>query len=312
MKDFYHICMTAHKEVLLRDIEDVALITNLSALSAYRSGAALLTDSVMSTHLHETTLSPLPEQFAYWQQLSITKAFNHKHSRKGPLFDGKPYILRLEGPRHTQMALNYTLRQGLHHGQSETAFDYPWSTCNCLFTSARGVQTPIATYKTRREIRNLLPKNVTEFPDEWQADENGILLRNTFEELSLVQNWYGTARNYIYSMIRRTSEEWLAEQNQDSTDEPTVTLESIEQGFTSDDISRMISFEVNSKYSNRARSDMDLCRIIDTQMLSRFRTDSVYQLSKEQKTKLANEIWNDLGVHNKQQISRCVAMEYDC
>lgn len=311
MKRFHHICMTAHSEVLLRSVEDVALFVNLSAISALRCETDILTDSEMSTHLHETVLSDSVDNFSWSQQLSLTKAFNHRHSRKGPLFDSKPYILEIRGPRHMQMALNYSLRQGLHHGQSETAFEYPWSTCNSLFAAERGVPIDTPAHKSRAEIQGCLPKNFRNFPDSWQADANGILLRNSFEQLRLVENWYGTARSFIFSMTRRTSEEWLNEQKADNTEGPTVTLDLLEKGFCPEDITAMLSREGNAKFATRCFSDMYLCSLIDNQMLGRFGADSVYLLSASQKQKLAAELKYDIGVRSEAQISRCLAMRYN-
>ena len=309
MKNFYHICLTAHSEVLLRNEEDVALTTNLSALAAYRTGTQMLTDSQMSTHLHENVMTEDPERFSWTQRLSVTKGFNAMHHRKGKLFDENPYILQIHGPRHMQMALNYTLRQGLHHGQSETAFSYPWSTCNQLFVEERGLEIPKPYYVARNEVSQFLPKNA-DFPDCWQLDENGILLRRSFEETALVENWYGTARGYMFSMIRRTSEEWLAEQQADGVAAPPVTLEMIEQGYGPEAIKAMLAFEGNSKYVRRGMSDMELCKLIDGQMLGRFHVDSVYRLSLRQKQMVAEELRCDLGIRSEKQIYRCLAMGY--
>lgn len=303
--------MSAHSEVLLRNIEDVALFTNGTAVAAYRSGVEMLTDSQMSTHIHETVLCDDATRFAWSQELSLTKAYNRRHSRRGPLFDGKPYVLQLKGPRHMQMALNYSLRQGLHHGQSETAFDYPWSTCNQLFTEDRGLKRSVAKFSSRSEIRKLLPRNFSDFPDKWQADENGILIRYTFEELSLVENWYGTARNYMYSMLRKTSPEWIAEQDKDEEDGPAVTLDLLEKGYSAEDISTMLTCEGNAKYTQKGMSDMEICEIIDKQIIVGYGVDSVYLLSGKQKEKIASELKMDLGVRSDKQIARCLVMDYN-
>lgn len=52
MNDFYHVCMTAHSEVILRSEDDARDITNLIALSAFRSGTQILVDAIMSNHMH--------------------------------------------------------------------------------------------------------------------------------------------------------------------------------------------------------------------------------------------------------------------
>ena len=309
MKKFYHICLTAHSEVLLRSPEDVALTTNLTALAAYRTGTEILVDSQMSTHLHENVLSDDPGRFAASQSISLTKAFNCRHGRQGKLFDDKPYIVQIEGPQHMQMALNYSLRQGLHHGQSETAFSYPWSTCNEIFPLERGVARKPAAYVSRPELRCFFPKNA-DFPDSWQADSNGILLRRSFEQIPLVENWYGTSRNYSFSMMRKTSEEWLSQQGKDETDGPVVTLTLLEKGYSPEEIAAMLSSEESGKFFRRRTSDMELCELIDKQLLGRFRVSSVYSLSPRQKQMLSDELRHDLGILSEKQISRCLAMRY--
>lgn len=147
MKELYHICMAVHPEVLLRSVEDVMLTTNLCALSAWRLGAEILTDSQMSTHIHQ--------------------------------------IVQCENPE--KLALAYSLRQGMHHGVCESPFQYEWGTCNQLFVSERGAQPKIPTYRGKDELRPFFPIN-SNFPDEWETDENGILLRRCFEQLSIVEN----------------------------------------------------------------------------------------------------------------------------
>ena len=162
---------------------------------------------------------------------------------------------------------------------------------------------------SRSEIKEFTSKNA-DFPDNWQIDSNGILLRRCFEEISLVENWYGNSRNYMFSMLRKTSREWLEEQVKDKVDGPIVTLELLEKGYSSDDIAAMLSNEGNPAYIQKAMTDMELCKIIDRQMIGRFHKDSVYGLSESQKKKLADEIRFDLGVKSEKQISRCLAMRY--
>lgn len=310
MKELYHICLTAHSEVLLRDIDDVRIMTNFTALAASNSGTDMLTDSIMSTHLHETVMCESPSSFAKRQVLSLTKAFNHKHGRQGPLFDPHPYIVKAEGPRHKQMVFNYSLRQGMHHGQSETPFAYPWSTCNHLFTSERGVCEEQAYFTGGSELRDCFCKNAR-IPESWQADANGILLRKTFEQMDLVENWYGSARSYLFSMIRRTSEEWLAEQQKDGTDEPVVTLDLLESGFSKEEIASMLSNEGNPKYIHRGMSDMEVCQIIDHELVRRYHKESVYALSQDQKERIMKDLKYGYGLSSPLQLSRCLAMNYN-
>lgn len=126
----------------------------------------------------------------------------------------------------------------------------------------------------------------------------------------MVENWYGTARSYIFSMVRKTSAEWLEEQKKDGTDEPMITLDLLEKGFSSEDIARMLVNEGNSKYIQRQINDTEICRIIDDEMIGRFGKSSVYELSSSQKSTLARELRNDYGILSASQISRCLVMDY--
>jgi len=309
MKKFYHICITAHSEVLLRNIDDVRLFTNTMAHCAWRNHVELLTDSIMSTHLHETVLCEDPFRFVWSQLLSFTKAFNHRHGRSGSLFDSHPFIQQLVGPRHTNMAICYSLRQGFHHGISETAFEYPWSTCNYLFPKERGASSPSPLYCDTNSIRKLICKNA-ETPDGWTADENGILLRNSFEQLNYVENWFSTAKSYIYSMVRKTSEEWVNDQKKDETNEKTVTLQYLEKGYSDDDIKMMLANEGNSKFINKRMSDFELCSIIDNDLIRKYKKNSIYSLPVDTRKKIGEILYHDLNVKSAQQVSRCLALKY--
>ena len=309
MKKFYHICLTAHSEVLLRGPDDVIFITNYIALAAFRTDTQILVDSIMSTHIHLCVLTEDPYRFARSLAGSLAKGFNTRHTRRGALFDGKPFILQIQGPQHMQMALNYTLRQGLHHAQSETAFSYPWSTCNCIFTADRGVCSTSSGGIRPSGIEEFFPKNAT-IPEYWETGPDGMLLRKSFEQIPLVEQWYGTARNYIFSMIRKTSDEWLAGQDRDGPQCQKVTLGLLEAGYTAEQISRMLENEGSTKLIQKERSDMDLCRLIDGSILGRYKAASVYDLTAKKKSAIADELRRDLGIHSEKQISRCLAMRY--
>ncbi len=308
MKELYHICMAVHPEVLLRSVEDVMLTTNLCALSAWRLGAEILTDSQMSTHIHQIVQCENPEKLALAQRLSITKAFNNRHLRHGTLFEESVHISKLEGRRHIQMALAYSLRQGMHHGVCESPFQYEWGTCNQLFVSERGAQPKIPTYRGKDELRPFFPIN-SNFPDEWKTDENGILLRRCFEQLSIVENWFGTPKNFVMSMFRTTTEEWLAEQAKDKVNAPIINLQTIESGFSEEEIAQMLALERRTSFINKEKTDTEVCDLIDKQLLGKY--SSIYQMPLSRRKQLFNELQHDFGIRNAAQLSRCLALKYN-
>lgn len=50
--DMYHVCMTAHSEVLMRNADDERELINLIALAAARTNTRILVDALMSNHIH--------------------------------------------------------------------------------------------------------------------------------------------------------------------------------------------------------------------------------------------------------------------
>ena len=305
MKDLFHVCMTAHKEVMTRNFDDARDFTNLMALAAFRNDTSILADSVMSNHVHFIILSESPQKFALSLRYSLTKHFNHIYGRTGRLFDKRVFIRKLEGTKHIQMAINYCLRNGLHHGQSETAFAYPFSTCNYIFSRARGILNPNLSYN-RAEIQSSLPKN-SYFPDYFAIDNQGVISRDTFQEIRLAESWYGTPTNYIYNMNRRTTEDWIKEQEKDDVASDPITLKIIEKGVQFDSESDMLKNEMGGRASVVNMNDLEVCSVVDNDILGRYKTKSIYQLNDKRRCQIALELINDCHI-NAIQAARCVAI----
>ena len=253
--------MTAHKEVMTRNSDDARDFTNLMALAAFRNDTSILADSVMSNHVHFIVLSESPHKFALSLRYSVTKHFNYVYGRIGRLFDKRVFIKKLEGTKHIQMAINYCLRNGLHHGQSETAFAYPFSTCNYIFSRARGIQDSNLSFN-RAEIQSYLPKNAY-FPDNFGIDSQGVISRKTFQEIRITESWFGTPTNYIYNMNRRTTEDWIKEQEKDDVTADPITLKIIEKGVQFDSESDMLKNEMGGRASVVNMNDLEVCSVVD-------------------------------------------------
>ena len=218
MNNLYHLCLTAHDEVLIRNEEDARQIINLSALASYRTGTVIMTDAEMSTHLHQNICTTKPGEYCFSLLDSVTKDFNRRHHRAGRLFDKNAFILQLEGPNHIQMSLCYGLRQGVHHGTAQTAFEYQWCNANAIFAQ--------------------------------------------------------------------------------------------ERGYSAEDVSQMLQNEGNAKYNHKRKSDMEICKLIDTELLGKYHVQSVYELDVAQKLRIIDELRYDTKCSNLQQLARCVALKY--
>lgn len=304
MTDIFHICMTAHHEVLFRSPEDFREITNLIALSAFRDKVKILVDALMSNHMHLIVFSDNPQKFALSLRYSITKHFNKKYHRTGRLFDRKVFISQLVGQRHIIMAVNYVLKNPVHHGQTLTPYSYENCTANYLFACDRGIPKPALLDYTFDNY--YMPKNAN-LSSDFKFGPDGMIFRDSFEEIKLVESFYLTPNTFIYNMNRKTSDEWVKEQELDEVKEPPITLELIEKGVRIDTLKQMLKNENRMKTGHQDKSDTEVCQLIDNQLIVRYNAASVYCLDVKRRLQIAVELLR--GYHiGVAQAARCAVV----
>lgn len=72
-------------------------------------------------------------------------------------------------------------------------------------------------------------------------------------------------------------------------------------------IEDMLAYE-NGRADYRRLSDLDICRMIDKDLVPKFGKFSVYQLTQQEKRKIAELLYRQFHV-GKAQIIRCLAMK---
>jgi REP element-mobilizing transposase RayT len=308
MKRLYHFCITCHDEVLFRDDEDIRNITNILALECFACQVELWADAVMSTHLHGIAFAEEERMIQCCRRLKmrITKYHRNRHLGSGPLFDAGFFLLPLDGNNHILAAISYVLRNGLHHGQSATPFSYQHCSANHLFRRDLGKEPLVAAISSRAEIARYLPRR-SEFPDYFAMDHTGMLLRSSFENLAMVEHYFRTPRCFDYYMSRLSGEEWQREQQQDPVADKPVTLSLLEPVSEHEPLARMLASEKGYNYSASRLSDQDLCRMIDTEYVPSHKRVSVYQLTREQRARIGDDLVRGLHI-SPVQARRCLAL----
>ena len=309
MKQLFHLSISCHAETLFRNPEDVRSITNILALTAFAVGVEVWVDALMSTHLHLIVFGEEARVLALGRRLKlrITKYHRCKYCGEGPLFDPPVFLLRLDGAGHILAAISYVLRNGMHHAQSSTPFGYEACSVNDLFQSELG-KTPVsARFISRQDVASFLPRDSV-FPDHYVMDSKGMILRSCFEELKRVELYYKTPRSFLFQMNRLSSEEWEREQRQDGSDAEPVTLRNIEPGADERSMTTWLSNERAFQFRPDRKSDMEVCMIIDQDLIRRYPGKTVYQLDDKQKQTLARQLQNDYHLPLA-QIGRCLAIK---
>lgn len=305
MKESYSICFTSHDEVMFRDEADHGMFINIMAIEGYKTQTEILSDAEMSNHVHMNAFTRQPTQFAGRTRMAYTKYFNGKYGRKGRMGEKGTYVLRVNGLNHQLVLNNYIYRNGLHHGAAATAFGYPFSSINEMFASDLGRVLAPAVYTKRADIAAFLPR-FADFPDSYVMDANGIILRRSFMEIRQVEMFYSSPRNFLYQMNRLTDETWEEEQMKDGTGKP-ITLADVEPGLDKKAITQLLNNEYGRNFNPSRMQDLDVCRLIDRDILPGYGVTSVYYLSETQKKRIARTLKEEFHLPDK-QIQRCLVL----
>ena len=304
MKESYHICFTSHDEVMFRDREDHGMFVNLMALRAFSHDTEIVVDSEMSTHVHLGVFSQEPQRFSAALRMSYTKYFNRKYGREGRMGEKYTFQLKIEGHVHQMVFQSYILRNGLHHGASATALGYAFCSVRDLFVEDIGLVPEKAVPLSRAVMRSYLPRHA-EFPDQYQMNEHGVFTRRSFMELRRAEQYYGSPRNFLYQMNRLTDESWSREQLSDATGAP-LTIGDIER-TDEKSIAQMLKNESGRYFSRTRMQDLDVCRLIDKDLLPSYGVPSVYLLNDSQKRQIARLLYHEFHLP-EHQIRRCVVL----
>ena len=314
MRAPYHYCYTSHGEVLCRDDEDFCRLLCRIAQISETMNAGIFAYALMSTHAHQIIETDNLPEFSRRLRHSYTSTFNKKYHRKGPLGEKNFFSLELRGIEHKAAAISYVLKNPVHHQVCVNPFSYPYSTAGLYFGSAVGKagcgSGTVLTQKERvhETLARKLLRRSKPLTDLLRLDDRGSIDPASFVEYKAVETIFGTYNAFQYNLHRRDYEEWKQQQKQDGTDDEPVTLGSIEPWMSREEVE---AFERKSKhwYREEAVSDMELCRIIDTDIINRYGRKSYWHLTEDEKKETAQWLMENFNA-SEAQVCRCLALPY--
>jgi hypothetical protein len=125
-------------------------------------------------------------------------------------------------------------------------------------------------------------------------------------DIAQVENMFATPRAFNYYMNRKTSEEWMREQEKDKDQVHPVTLELIESKVHLTSVKDMLVFE-GGRSDYKRKSDIELCVEIDMLVRELFQKSSIYTLTDEEKHTIARVVRGKYFASTA-QLSRCLAI----
>ena len=279
---------------MYRSEEDLNMGFNCLALAVLETETRLLAEGFMTTHHHNLVQTDHYKELMYRSRYAYARYFNAKYSRKGPLGERKYFSLEIEGLFHTTAALNYVIRQGLHHGLTSTPFEYPHCSANAFFRKELGRCRE--TQLLRDSNRYLyLPKNKSLPTDRYRMSANGLLLREDIIDTAYVEEIYISPRNYLFQMNKVSNERDLDEQRKENS-APPITVELIESGVPDFNVKTAKIFE-QGKVDRKRMTDLELCAIVDGQIAPRYfkysESVSIYRLSESKRATICDTLWQE-------------------
>lgn len=304
MKKTYHLCLSGDDEVIFRDQEDYHMGFNYFAIALYKTDSIGLAESFMSTHTHQTIQTAAPDEFMYNFRRPYSLYFNNKYQRTGRLGEMDHFTMEVNGYHHQVAAISYTLRNALHHGVVSIPYSYPHCSVNAIFRREMGKFTDEKTLPRSQTYKHLSRR--AEFPDSYKMSESGVFLRESVLDIPQVENLFVTPRAFNYYMSRKSSEEWDKEQAKDGNGQAPVNLTSIENGILLHNTNQMHAFEAG-KADYRKITDIELCTMLDNLARTRYGRHSVYQLTRQEKAQIAEELYKTLHL-SEALIRRCLVL----
>ena len=312
----YHICLTSCGEVLFRSKEDFYRGVNCYAISLIKHNSTNLADCFMSNHVHFVIQSDDVYGVIKKFKVSYTMYFNNKYGREGKLFNDLNFVIEVEGLYHHLCVMSYVMRNPLHHGVAPTPYAYEHSSANIIYKKELGKFSGNELLK-KAHYRKYIGKD-SKVPNNIRINTSGMILREDFTDVILVERMYSTARSFNYYMSRKSSEEWLKEQKLDQSSNSIIDLRTIEKGilFGNDAKTSQHSKTIEAHYlkmlnneSGRCNygkiSDTDLCTIINDYCITQYRKRSIYFLTESEKSSLARLLMKKYNPGTN-QLYRCL------
>jgi hypothetical protein len=287
-----HICIKSEDELMHRDEEDYRCGISKMAYAALRTESHIYAYAFMSTHVHVVVQSSDCPKFISLYRSAYTRWFNHKYCRAGRLGERYYHTEYLETPYRILYAVNYVLRNPVHHLVSDSALGYEFCSARYVFAGDfRSGDLPC-----KRRTTPFLSTKIT-LPESFSLNEKGMISPESFLEIKAVENLYGTVKSFMY-YINRPSFKDLG--NPQDTGENPLTIDMIEPSFN---IEELRENEQKRSVKGYAK-DIDVCRIIDKECLQ---GKSYTRISGQEKTMIANILLRRFkGYISIKQINRCL------
>ncbi len=209
----FHICCES-PVVVFRSEKDYMMAVNRLATSAYVCGVEVLAFCIMSTHFHLIIRGEDIDDFVkmYRRTLCYRHKRSYVNSIKLPI-----YTRQLKGAEEVIIALDYVIKNPIHHGIANSIFPHPYSSANCYFHEELRAEKFYSSQKEQikrakkpSELGGRLYRELfggRDVPDSFEVMDDVVVLPESFVKYEYVQTLYSTVKNFLFHMNKPLKEE---------------------------------------------------------------------------------------------------------
>ncbi len=208
----YHVCNLSDRVIFRGEDDYLVAICRLVAC-AYATASDIWSYAFMSTHFHLIVRTTDIVAFLRIFKINLSRWHNNKYNAGIRINVG---IRELTDEGAVRVAMNYVLKNPIHHGLVDVAFKYPYSSAHIYFReyiyrdpyysgefSRKILQIPERLGSTME--RKLFGSH--KLPKKYLVQDGRLVLPENFVNVSAVCTLYKTVRNYIYNMTKPLDEE---------------------------------------------------------------------------------------------------------
>ncbi len=275
----YHLCNESPK-VIFRNEEDCLIGISRLAACAYATMTEVWAYSFMSTHFHLIVRTGNITEFVKLLKINFGIWHNKKYISDIHINIGKRELFNAG---EIKTAVNYVLKNPIHHEIADIAFKYPYSSSHLYFRDKiytdeyyPGERQP-KIYRKPSELKSRIYRKLFSkhrVPESFMIQNECMVAPESFVRIDIIERLYSNARDFMYHMNKPLKEE----------------LEMFEEngpGFNESKISLFGKL-----------SDMQVCKIIDESLAPRTYTG----ITPEEKEQLS-QLLRKRGV-DKHQLER--------
>lgn len=210
--NIYHLCNISSK-VIFRNEEDYLIAICRLAACAYATSTDVWAYAFMSTHFHLIVKSDNLSNFISLFKTNIAKWHNRKYLNNIQIDIGKRELLN---EWEIKIAVNYVLKNPIHHKIADTVFRYPYSSAHIYYNEKISTaeyfegERSVIHYQKPSELAKRIYKKLFashQIPDNYLVLKERVIIPDSFVKINIIESLYANVREFMFHMNKPLKEE---------------------------------------------------------------------------------------------------------